>query len=136
MKTTLFLLLGLLLILPVQAEISPGHAKRRQAKSPEALTIKVLTVDTKTKRSLKGKTEHVTATAEVTGVARSAAGLKKGQIIKIEYQRFFATLPEPGVSPAPVLKKGDEHPAFLRSAKPLGVFEPDVFAYSFKNIAP
>jgi len=136
MKTTLLLLFGFLLMLPVHAEMAPGHAERRQAKSAEAITIKVLTVKVTTKNTLLAKTENVSATAEVTGVTRSAKKLKVGDTIKIEYKRSFSRFPEAGASPAPVLKKGAEHPAFLRSAAKAGVFEPDVFSYSFKKLGP
>jgi len=136
MRTTMLFLFGFLLLLPVKAEMSPGHAERRQAKSPEAITIKVVTVTLKKKAGLLKKTEHVTATAEVTAVTRSAKKLKVGDTIKIEYTRSFSRFPEAGASPAPVLKKGGEHPAFLRPAAKAGVFEPDVFSYSFKKLGP
>jgi len=104
-----------------------------QQKADEALKIKVTSVKATRVKSTVGKdgaftlTDDVEVTAEVVGVTRSKSGVKKGDTIKISYsigRGPFRTvngqlkdMRPPGDPEPPLLKKGQEKPAYLTRSK-------------------
>ncbi len=117
-------------------ELPPYVYKDMQAKSPERLTIKVKSVKREERDEPERKLVAVTAEAEVTGVERTASGLKTGQTIRVRYTHTEYKQPVAGPSQVPILREGETYPAFLSKNKEGGAYSPAAGGYSFEVVAP
>lgn len=115
-----------------QAEIAPEYYAEMQAGAPEAVTLKVTSVDTSVCVLWCSK-QSVTAKAVVQAVERSGSGLKVGDTITIRYTHLIPSGGWAGPRPIPVLKKGETTVAFLRPNKRLG-YHPAARGYSFERV--
>ena len=114
----------------VRAELPPGSYEKLRAEAQEAITGKVLSVETKELEP--GRTE-VVAEIKVTGVERSKVGLKKGDVVTVKYVHIDpAKLPGfAGPRPIPILKNGKIYPAFLNKVEGEASYEPAAYGASF-----
>jgi hypothetical protein len=116
----------------IYAELPPWAYKERQDKAPEALVIKVRSVN---KRETTGKDRTViefTVKAEVEKVERSATKLSPGAVIEIFYTQTPHSQPITGPSEIPALKEGQVCPAYL-SREGL-IYSPAAGGYSFQTV--
>lgn len=102
--------------LSARGELPPYVYQELQAKSPEALTIKVESVSIATSDEPRLKRLTITAEARVEKVVRSASSLKPGDTIRISYVRLEHKEPMAGPSEPEVLQKDRSYPAFLVKA--------------------
>ncbi|HEU4597139.1 MAG TPA: hypothetical protein VFS10_18555 [Pyrinomonadaceae bacterium] len=116
-----------------RAELPPNVYKDLQAKSPEALVIKVLSVETKETDEPRLVRVSVTVKARVERVNRTNSGLKPGAAIRIRYEHRRHRAPMAGPSEVPVLKRGEVYPAYLRKAE-AGDYSPAARGYSFQTV--
>lgn len=116
----------------VRAELPPGSYEKLRAEAQEAITGKVLSVETKELEA--GRTE-VVAVLLVTAVERSKSGLKNGDEVTVKYVHIdTAKLPGfAGPRPVPILEKGKTYPAFLNKLKEEEIYEPAAYGESFNK---
>lgn len=116
----------------VRAELPPGSYDTLRDEAQEAITAKVLSVNTKELET--GKTE-VTAELEVTAVTRSKAKLKKGEKLTVQYVHFdLSKLPGfAGPRPVPILKTGKTYPAYLNQEEDKDIYTPAAYGESFNK---
>ncbi|MFZ1218279.1 MAG: hypothetical protein WAO00_03255 [Chthoniobacterales bacterium] len=115
-----------------RAELPPWVYQERQAKTPEALVIKVRSVKAQETKEPKGTVTEFTVEAEVVKVERSATKLAPGGIIRIVYSRREYSEPLVGPSELPVLKEGQVYPAYL--ARRGDIYAPAAGGYSFATV--
>ncbi|MEY2563181.1 MAG: hypothetical protein QOH88_1374 [Verrucomicrobiota bacterium] len=120
-------------MLSTRGELPPYVYQELQAKSPEALTIKVESVSIVTSDESTLKRLTITAEARVEKVVRSASGLKSGDAIRINYvclehKQFIA-----GPSEPEVLQKDRSYPAFLVKAAQDQAYAPAARGFSFRS---
>ncbi|MDP9005267.1 MAG: hypothetical protein M3N12_10825 [Verrucomicrobiota bacterium] len=118
--------------LAAHGELPPYVYQELQAKSPEALTIKVESVSVATSDEPTLKRLAITAEAKVEKVSRSAAGLKPGDAIRITYIRLEHKQPMAGPSEPEILQKGRSYPAFLAKAAEDQVYSLAARSFSFR----
>ena len=99
-----------------------------QARAPEQLEIKIVTV----KKKRRGGRYEITATGKVLKVRQSAAGLAADAELRIKYS--VPARPIPGAPPA-VVQKGKHYAAFLSKADGGGHFCPAAASGSFDLLA-
>ena len=117
-----------------RAELPPDVYKSDQARSPEALMIKVKSVRVVKKKQTWGMRSDIEAEAQVKAVTRSASGLRVGDLIRIKYSHSSYTQPMAGPSEPDILRQGESYPAFLaRNAKD-GSYALEAGGYSFRLI--
>jgi hypothetical protein len=116
-----------------RAELPPYVYKDLQAKSPESLVIKVLSVETKETDEPRLVRVSVTVEARVEEVRRTASGLKPGEVIRIRYDHRRHKEPMAGPSEVPVLRKGEVYPAYLKKEE-AGDYAPAARGYSFETV--
>jgi hypothetical protein len=115
-----------------RAELPPFAYKERQARAPEALTIKVDSVKTHETTQKEWKQIEFTVKAEVQSVQRSATKLERGAIIEIRYSQRRYSQPIAGPSEVPALHEGEVCPAYLSSDGK--TYSPAAGGYSFETV--
>jgi len=121
-------------VLPARGELPPYVYQDLQAKSPEALTIKVESVSIAASDEPTLKRLTITAGARVEKVLRSASGLKPGDAIRISYVRLEHKQPMPGPSEPEVLQKDRSYPAFLVKAEEDEAYSLAARSFSFRAL--
>jgi hypothetical protein len=127
-----------LLLAPVaisRAELPPSAYEEMQQEAPEMLTIKVQLVQTRREKQSWGTRTFVSAVARVASVQRTKSKLKAGQLIRINYTRQQYNTPMAGPSEVPMLKVGQQSPAYLRKDK-AKFYSPAAGGYSFETMTP
>lgn len=117
-------------------ELPPYVYREQQAKSPERLTIKVMSVKTVERDERDHKRIEVTVVARVTRVARTQSRLRPGRTIRIRYTRTEYEQPIAGPSQVPILRGGETYPAFLSKNKEGDTYAPAAGGYSFRVVEP
>jgi hypothetical protein len=109
------------------AELPPDVYKQWQQHAPEALLIKVLSVELITRSRDEEKTiVFVTIQAQVQSVWRSDSGLSPGTEHKSQYV---------GPSQVPILVARLSYPAYLKEGGEMGAsYSPAAGGYSFKTV--
>jgi hypothetical protein len=97
----------------VKAELPPSAYEQFQADAPEVFQIKVDQVSTKFPGVFDRSKRIDTVQATILKVVRSKSGAKEGEKITLRYERIIPKDGWAGPSPAPLLKKGMEYPAYL-----------------------
>ena len=123
---------ALVLIGRIHAELPPSAYKERQDKAPEALVIKVHSVNKRETSEKERRITEFTVKAEVGKVERSATKLSPGAMIAIYYTQTHHSQPIAGPSEIPALKEGQVCPAYL-SREGL-VYAPAAGGYSFQTV--
>jgi hypothetical protein len=131
---SLWLFFVVISALSARGELPPYVYQDLQAKSPEALTIKVESVSIATSDEPSLKRLTITAEARVEKVVRSASGLKPGDAIRLSYVRLEHKQPMPGPSEPEVLQKDRSYPAFLVKAAEDQVYSLAARSYSFRAL--
>lgn len=116
----------------VRAELPPSAYKERQEKAPEALVIKVTSVNKRETRVKEGASIEFTVKAAVERVERSATKLEPGALIEIYYIQKRYSQPIAGPSEVPSLKEGQVCPAYL--SKTGDTYSPAAGGYSFETV--
>jgi hypothetical protein len=125
--------MGLILCaLELQGELPPSAYKQRQEKAPEALLIKVRSVDRRETNEPKWKAVVFTVQAEVQKVARTATGLVRGGTIEIRYTQRHYFEPLEGAGEVPGLIEGQICPAYL--SRDGQIYTPVAGRFSFATI--
>ena len=122
------------LALAVQAELPPREYRRMQREAPEEVRIHVLRVEEAPLRE-RPREREIVVEAKVVRIARSAARIHEGEVIKITYRHFRGEREVAGPGEPPLLERGREYPAFL--AKVEGerhVFSPVAGRFSFERL--
>jgi hypothetical protein len=134
MKASIFTAIVLCLVFArAGAELPPDVYKADQARSPEALSIKVTRVEIEKKKESGGARSNIRAQAQVLGVKRSASKLKAGDTITISYSHFRHDQPIAGPSEPDVLEEGRMYPAFLAKNARTGDYTLAARGYSFRS---
>jgi hypothetical protein len=120
-------------LLRAGAELPPNVYKADQARSPEAISIKVKRVDINEKKQSGGTRLIIRAEAEVLGVERSASKLKAGDTIRIDYSHFRHNQPITGPSEPDILEKGRMYPAYLAKDAATRRYQIAARGYSFRT---
>ena len=124
----------------IRAEIPISILRDMQDKAPEALMIKVLSVDQQSKRrEFEEKNGQkvieeiiaVTASARVQTVLRSASALAPGNAVTIQYEIKRRTPPVPDASPPAILKVGETVRAYLSKPSGGSSYTPAAVSQSF-----
>lgn len=121
-------------ITAARGELPPYAYREMQNEAPEALTIKVTTVRTKSKWGFHSKDTTYNVEAVIEKVERTATGLKPGAVIEIAYTQRRHHQPIPGPSEVPSLKKGKVCPAYLEREKNGTGYLPTAGGYSFETV--
>jgi hypothetical protein len=116
----------------IRAELPPWVYKERQEKAPEALVIKVKSVNIRETTEANWKQTEFTVKAEVQKVERSAAKLVAGATIEIQYSQRHYSPPIVGPSEVPALKEGQFCPAYLSGDGK--TYSPAAGGYSFETV--
>lgn len=129
------LLLVLALTLPARAELPPQAYLDMQGAAPEAVRLRMTSVDRAFTQGRTDRAELVRATAEVLEVSRTATELTTGREIALRY--VHDPLPEDvaGPGPVPIVQRTAEYQAFLR-ADDQGGYAPAARKASFRQLAP
>ena len=130
MRTSL--LLALALALPVHAEMSPEVYRGMQESAPEAVRLRVTSVERDYTQGHTAEAQMVRARGEVLEVTRTATGLAPGKEISLRY--VHDPLPEgmAGPGPIPIILRTAEYQAFLRGGEG-GVYDPAARKASFRQ---
>ena len=118
------------------AALPPSAYQADQDQAPEALIIKVLSVDVKVSKSFTETVTTVRARARVEEVKRTASDLKPGAEIDIAYTNVELKRDKGLVGPSsyiPVLEDGTTVPAFVSGNQQTG-YLPAARVYSFTEI--
>jgi hypothetical protein len=107
--------------------------KEQQDVAPEALVIQVKSVKTRESQEATGTHTAVTAEARVRKVERTATNLKEGDTIQIEYTHLGLKDPA-GPTEAPILKEGQDCPAFLRQLYGATTYMPAAGGFTFRKV--
>lgn len=126
------LVLALLGPTPVRAELPPDAYRDMQQRAPEAVALRVKAVETSICWFWLCDGRDVVVQAELTGVTRSAAGLKPGDRIEIRY-RHVPLGGRSGPRPIRIVSEGEATPAFLEK-EPAGHFRPAARGASFQAL--
>ena len=132
----LFLLAGATLAHVALAALPPSAYQSDQDQAPEALVIKVLSVDVKVSKSFTETVTNVRARARVEEVKRTASDLKPGAEIDIAYTNVELKRDEHRVGEStyiPVLEEGKTVPAFVSGNQQTG-YRPAARIYSFREL--
>jgi hypothetical protein len=116
-----------------RAEMPPRVYQDLQKKSPEALTVKVVSVKISTADEPNLRRLAITAEAKVETVERSASGLKPGNTIRISYEVIKHKHPFVGPGEPGILEKGRSYPAFLSKNEKYETYEPAAKGNSFRK---
>jgi hypothetical protein len=131
LRRILALAIVFIVLTEARSELPPWVYKERQDTAPEALVIKVRSVNkVETKEKERTVTEF-TVKAEVEKVERSATKLTPGTMIAIYYSQTDYGKPIAGPSEIPALKEGQGCPAYL--SKEGLVYAPAAGGYSFRT---
>jgi hypothetical protein len=134
MKALMFTaIVSCLVLARAGAELPPDVYKADQARSAEALSIKVIRIEIEKKNQSGGTRSHIRAEAEVLGVERSASNLKAGDTIKISYSHFRHDQPVAGPSEPDILEQGRMYPAYLAKDSKAGEYTLAARGYSFRT---
>jgi hypothetical protein len=106
-----------------QAELPPQVYKDYQARSPEALTIKVTSAIVTTTAVPDGTRSDIAAQATVEAIARSATHLHVGDTIPVRYSRYTYKHPMPGPGQPQIVVQGQTYLAFLAKSDKEGTYE-------------
>lgn len=114
-----------------QAELPPSAYESMQARAPECLRIQVLKVSTQQGEIRTEK--NVKLTVSVLNVARTASGLKDGDIITISY--LIRERPAGWVGPGqvPVLAEGAVNVAYLEKIENSNEYQPAAGIMTFSH---
>jgi hypothetical protein len=115
-----------------QAELPPSAYQERQEQAPEALVIKVKSVQREEVKGESLKEVHFTVAAEVQKVERTATGLTPGTMVEIRYTQRQYSKPIAGPSEVPALAEGKTCPAYLRREGRF--YTPAAGGYSFETV--
>ena len=132
----LFVLAGAMLAYFAGAALPPTAYQQDQDEAPEALVVKILSVDVKVSRSFTETVTNVRARARVEEVKRTASDLKPGLEIDIAYTNVELKRNERVVGEStyiPVLEEGKTVPAFVSGNQQTG-YLPAARVYSFREI--
>jgi len=136
MKMRMAILCACLAVTAVAAEISPVYYREMQQKAPERLRVRV------TAFSLDGSAgqseRKASVSAEVTGIKKTSARLKKGNLVYFEYIIFSPERGWAGPRPMPELTEGQEYDFFgervgVNKAKGV-ILKPTARGYSFESL--
>lgn len=116
-----------------KAELPPQVYAEQQRKAGEVLMIRADEVNSKAKGLFDRSSYTETVTATVLGVTRSQSGVKKGDVIKIQYQRLVPKAGWVGPGPVPQLRKSGEYTAFLAKGED-GIFSLAAQGKSFSEM--
>jgi len=117
------------------AEIEPSYYKKWQQEAPEALLIKVLSVELITRYQDEEKTTvFVTIQAQVQSVWRSDSGLSPGTVISISYEHTEYKDGYFGQREVPILAAHLWYPAYLTGGAQSGTYSPAARGYSFETV--
>jgi hypothetical protein len=117
------------------AEIEPSYYKHWQQEAPEALLIKVLSVELITRYQDEEKTTvFVTIQAQVQTVWRSDSGLSPGTVISISYEHTERQGGYCGPREVPILAAHLWYPAYLTGGAQSGTYSPAARSYSFETV--
>jgi hypothetical protein len=117
------------------AELPPYVYKQWQQDAPEALIIKVLSVETITRdENEERKIVFVTVQAQVQSVWRSKSGIRPETAISISYEHTQHKRPHVGPSQVPILETGEECPAYLKKDEQSASYSPVAGGYSFETM--
>lgn len=115
----------------LHAELPPSAYEAMQSKAPEYLKIEVLRVEIEPADSpVKQKVQLM---ALVTGVERSASGVKEGDFINIGYVVTEHPQGWAGPGEIPFLNEKDQTVAYLTKDPETGTFSPAAGRMSFSN---
>ena len=106
----------------IWAAVPEKVLRAQEGSAPEAVNITALSIDeTSETRPYNGKvpgasvtTRHITMTAKVDVVLRTASNLAPGSVIVVRYENTFHEPPLPGPQPTIVLNTGDRATAYLK----------------------
>jgi hypothetical protein len=115
-----------------RAELPPSAYKEWQGTAPEALVIKVQSVNKRETTGENWKQIEFTVKAEVQKVERSATKLAPGATIEIRYSQRRYSPPIVGPSDVPALKEGQVCPAYLSGDGK--TYSPAAGGYSFETV--
>ena len=114
-----------------RAELPPSAYEAMQAQAPECLRIQVLKVSI---QSGEIRTEkNVKLTASVLNVARTASGLKDGDIITINYLVRERSAGWVGPGQVPVLAEGAVNVAYLEKIANSNEYQPAAGIMTFSH---
>jgi hypothetical protein len=99
------------------AELPPQVYKDLQARSPEALTIRVKSVTVVKTEEVDGTREDITAEACVEAIKRSASGLRVGDTVHIIYARHTYKRPMPGPGQPEIVLEDHTYSAYLAKSE-------------------
>ncbi len=116
------------------AELPPYVYQQQQAKAPEALELKILSVQVRKTEDGRDTHSDVTVQARVQKVERSKTNLKPGDSIRLEYHRTVRTVPMPRPSELPLLRKGQTISAFLQRKGRTKIYVPAAGGKSFDRL--
>ena len=124
-----------------RAELPPSVYEELQQKAPEALFIEVTSVDVD--RSFAKPSgcswfdfeviRNVTLEARVIRVIRSEAGVRPGEVIRVEYASINRCSGYNGPRSIDLLRRGDRVRAFLARGDRAGVFVPAARGATFSG---
>src|SRR5688500_12073703 len=117
-----------------RAELPPDAYKEMQAKAPESLVIRVLSVRTKKADEPRLVRTSVTVEARVERVGRTESRLRPGQVIRIRYEHRRHKEPMAGPSEVPVLKRRQVRPAYLKKDAAGVYYAPAAGGYTFETV--
>ena len=114
------------------AELPPDVYKADQARSPEALVIKVSRVEIETKSDSRATRSKILAQAKVLEVNRSASNLRPGDVIRVAYTHLQHRQPMVGPSQPDIVQQNRTYPAFLVKDEKTGTYGLAARGYSFR----
>ena len=143
-KRCLTIAIFLMIATAVLAELSPDVYRDLQRKAPEVLYIQVSSVDVH-RRFAKPSgcpffdfevIREVKVNARVLRVARSATGVRPGDVIEIEYSSINRCSGWSGPRSIQMLRNGDRVYAFLARRRRTAGFEPAARGATFSDAIP
>jgi hypothetical protein len=136
MERRILALLALALLGAVMlfAEIAPEEYEKMKGGAPEHLELSIDSV--RHTWGLFSRTTYVTAKAKVTEVHRSLTRLSVGDSITITYEIYKPRKGWVGPRAIPLLKKGEETPAFLEFDLESKTYIPSARGASFESLLP
>ena len=118
----------------IHAELPPSAYKQMQAKAPERLQLKIISVtQTLSRDEADFKQTTVVVEARVLRVLRSRSRTKRGTTIKVIYTHDERTGGWVGPSPVPIVEEGKTYPAFLTKSTN-GEYAPAAGGYTFEQL--
>jgi hypothetical protein len=143
-KRCLAIAIFLMIATAVLAELSPDVYRDLQRKAPEVLYVQVSSVDVH-RRFAKPSgcpffdfevIRDVKVDARVLRVARSATGVRAGDVIEIDYSSVSRCSGWSGPRSIQMLRNGDRVYAFLAGRDRTAGFEPAARGATFSDVIP